>query len=361
MSILSVWSVVGISKSLVQFIKNRSLIKLCTAMCLKRRCSQKVENVEEIQGLTLLDLPELALENILMRLSPASLCSTAGVCRDLRKRCTSDHLWELHIKAKWDKVVGTAARREWQWTVAMNAEAGISDGAKCKNWRFSWSCLWPFSWLNSKPGVKRKPKSDSQRESFMAWYIALETGSFWFPAQVYNRENGHVGFMLSCYDAELGYERQTDTFNARYPPHGTRAAVIEDGVQWERIRAPPVDTPAHKLHVSDCLDTLRPGDHIEVQWRRNKEFPYGWWYGVVGHLDSCDGYSHRCQCHLDDTAWLEFNQYTAGSRWRRAPINRKCHRESGSEAEGFYGGIRKLLTKAEISTWKQLWPNESLE
>lgn len=50
---------------------------------------------------------------------------------------------------------------------------------------------------------------------------------------------------------------------------------MEEGVQWDRLRAPPVDTPAHDLHISDCLNDLRPGDHIEIQWRRSKEFPYG--------------------------------------------------------------------------------------
>lgn len=29
------------------------------------------------------------------------------------------------------------------------------------------------------------------------------------------QQNGHVGFMLSCYDAELSYDSHTDTFNAR--------------------------------------------------------------------------------------------------------------------------------------------------
>lgn len=24
----------------------------------------------------------------------------------------------------------------------------------------------------------------------------------------------------------------------------------------------------------------------------------GWWYGVVGHLESCDGSEHFCRCHL---------------------------------------------------------------
>ncbi|KAA3489762.1 F-box protein [Gossypium australe] len=62
-----------------------------------------------------------------------------------------------------------------------------------------------------------------------------------------------------------------------------------------------------------------------------------------------------------DTVVLEFNQYTAGSRWRRATINRKEHREEGNEADGFYGGIRKLCNEEEISTWKRLWPSEILE
>ncbi len=59
--------------------------------------------------------------------------------------------------------------------------------------------------------------------------------------------------------------------------------------------------------------------------------------------------------------WLEFNQYSVGSRWRRAAIDRKNHREEGNEAEGFYGGIRKLSTKDEVSSWEQLWPSETLE
>lgn len=61
----------------------------------------------------------------------------------------------------------------------------------------------------------------------------------------------------------------------RYPPHGRRAAAVENGVTWDRLRAPPIDTSPHDLHISDCLTELRPEDHIEIQWRRNKEFPYG--------------------------------------------------------------------------------------
>jgi hypothetical protein len=69
--------------------------------------------------------------------------------------------------------------------------------------------------------------------------------------------------------------------------------VMEDGVQWDRVRAPPVDTRAHDLHASDCLHELRPGDHIEIQWRRNKEFPYG--------IFPCTQQQNACfrMCHIE--------------------------------------------------------------
>lgn len=196
-------------------------------------------------------------------------------------------------------------------------------------------------------------------DSIMGWYLALENGKFWFPAQVYNRENGNVGFMLSCYDADLCYDSTTDTFKARYSPRGRR--TIEDYIAWDRLRAPPVDTPANVLHVSNCLDDLKPGDHIEIQWRRNAEFPYGWWYGVVGHLDLCTGDKTTCQCDNNDTVMLEFKQYSPGSRWRQTILNRKDHREVGNTVDGFYGGIRKLYRKEEISVWKRFWPTQVVE
>lgn len=38
---------------------------------------------------------------------------------------------------------------------------------------------------------------------------------------------------------------------------------------------PPIESSPHVVHISDCLDELKAGDHVEIQWRRNKEFPYG--------------------------------------------------------------------------------------
>ncbi|XP_057955536.1 F-box protein At2g32560-like [Malania oleifera] len=331
-------------------------------MSLKKTApASMAEETGENRDVSVLDLPELTLECILERLPPAGLCSMAGVCSSLRERCKSDHLWERHMKQKWGRLMGPAARREWQWHVASRKDSGAAERGNRRVWMRFLSRIWPISRIVLKQHSCCERKSSQPANSIMSWYLALETGRFWFPAQVYNRENGHVGFMLSCYDAELSYDPSTDTFQARYPPHGRRAIAIENCVPWERLRAPPVDTSPHDLHISDCLSDLRPGDHIEIQWRRNKEFPYGWWYGVVGHLESCDGNENYCLCHNSDSAVLEFNQYTPGSRWRRTTISRKDHREEGNEADGFYGGIRKLRSNSEISTWKQLWPTEVLE
>ncbi|RWW78634.1 hypothetical protein BHE74_00013136 [Ensete ventricosum] len=247
----------------------------------------RVENVEE--EMSLLDLPELSLDCILGRLSPAGLCNMAAVCSSLKERCRSDHLWEKHLKKKWGRVIGNAARREWKLYLASSTRdsaVGAEDFNRSKKWTGVLSCLWPFSWLN-----------------------------------------------------------------CRYPPHGRRMMIIEEGVQWDRLRAPPVTPPAYDLHISDCLSDLRAGDHIEIQWRRNKEFPYEWDSRIMFDGSLFD---------VSDTVILEFNQYTPGSRWRRASINRKAHREEGNETDGFYGGIRKLQSKDEISKWRQLWPKDVL-
>lgn len=326
--------------------------------------SEADENENEM---SVLDLPNLALECILEKLEPDGLCKMACVCSYLRDMCLSDHLWEDHMKKRWGRVIGDVAYKEWQSHIASKKQSNYFLDGENRRGLLGYLCkLWPVILLKSSSityGDSKKIKLSSQPpiDSIVSCYRALQTGKFWFPAQVFNRENGHVGFMLSCYDADLSYDSHTDTFQARYPPHGRRAAAIETGVTWDRLRAPPVDNSPHDLHISDCLIDLRPKDHIEIQWRRNKQFPYGWWYGVVGHLEACDGNHTYCHCHENDTVVLEFNQYAPGSRWRHTMINRKEHREEGNEADGFYGGIRKLNRKDEISMWEQFWPAEILE
>ncbi|KAJ8759995.1 hypothetical protein K2173_010851 [Erythroxylum novogranatense] len=321
--------------------------------------SEEQEQAED-RKISLLDLPDLAMASILERLSPAELCTMAKVCSSLRVMCTADHLWEKHLKQKWGEVIGDVAFKEWKWHVTSRKRStSLLTQNNPEGLLRSLGSIWPFSWIKPNLESRNKPKTCLPIDSIMALFLSLESGSFWFPAQVYNRENGHVGFMLSCYDAQLSYDSGTNTFLARYSHHGRR--TVEENIPWCRIRAPSVDTPADVLHVSNCLEDLRPGDHIEIQWRRSREFPYGWWYGVVGHLESCDGNANSCRCHNSDMVILEFNQYSPGSQWRRTVIHRKDHLEEGNEADGFYAGIRKLYSEEEISRWKQLWPKGVLE
>ncbi|KAI5663791.1 hypothetical protein M9H77_23114 [Catharanthus roseus] len=353
-----------ISRFLVYWLPSCDTARSFLPSARNGRVAEAENEVEKDEKMSLLDLPDLTLECVLERLSPSGLCNMASVCSSLRERCTSDHLWEKHMKQKWGRLIGNAAYKQWQRQIVSRNRAKFLKSKRQKGlfgylssvWHGM--CLWNLSNENNLSSELRSCLND---DSVMAWYLAIETGKFWFPAQVYNREvqNGHVGFMLSCYDAEVRYDSATDTFIARYLANGRQ--TIEDNIDWNRLRAPAVDTPAHVLHVSDCLNDLKPGDHIEVQWRRNEDFPYGWWYGVVGHLESCNGQESHCQCHQSDIVILEFKQYTQGSRWRQTVINRKDHREVGNGADGFYGGVRKLCNEKEISMWKCLWPTSTLE
>lgn len=66
-------------------------------------------------------------------------------------------------------------------------------------------------------------------------------------------------------------------------------------------------------------------------------------------------------CVSVENVVMEFRQFRPESPWRRTVINRKDHRETGDEENGFYGGVKKLGTEEEISTWKRLWPSQALE
>ncbi|KAK7386154.1 hypothetical protein VNO78_26176 [Psophocarpus tetragonolobus] len=306
--------------------------------------TSKVKNVEDSQDTSMMDLPDLVLECIFEKLPSTSLFQMTNVCRSSREMCVTDHLWERHMKQKWGKVIGQVAHKEWKCYVTSNENVQTLIHSKQKSLMRLLSFYWPFSWMKMKVNVNNNIKRPSYlpHDSFMTWYLALETGNFWFPAQVYNRENGRAGFMLSCYDAKLSYDAHNDTFRAKYPPHGKSGVVIEHDIPWERLRVSPIDTSPHDLHISNCLHDLGPGDH-------------------VGGMDSNMVYLTLHYVLIIDTVVLEFIQYTHDSCWRRTTICRKDHKEEGNEENGFYGGIRKIKNKDEISIWKSFWPSNVLD
>ena len=95
MRLFSVWFLGELACIFVQWLKYYKLSGgAVSKMAYKKQRLEKVENVEVVDQVSLLDLPELTLECILGRLPLAGLCDVAGVCLSLRYRCQSDHLWE---------------------------------------------------------------------------------------------------------------------------------------------------------------------------------------------------------------------------------------------------------------------------
>ena len=176
----------------------------------RKSLTSRVENVEDSHDMSVLDLPELALDCILERLPPSSLCRIAAVCRTLRERCVSDHLWEKHMRKKWGRVIGPAAYREWKWHVASKRNVGGLKHGRQKGLMRFMSLRWPLQWIRPKADANNNsPKQGSSLpvDSVMNWYLALESGNFWFLAQVYNREvcDMYKQTLLWCFSIENLY------------------------------------------------------------------------------------------------------------------------------------------------------------
>lgn len=188
----------------VHYLKNLRevslrVLRMLVKMASKRKCNTRVE----IGEVSILDLPDLALECILGKLPPSGLCNMAGVCRTLREMCRDDYLWERHMREKWGKVMGQAAKREWDWYLASRKEShGGSvvverrhgarklmwnqSSVKPKKWIMSLSSF--LLWLKSRLDNGSRISTPLPDNSIMSWYFSLESGKFGFPAQVYNRE-----------------------------------------------------------------------------------------------------------------------------------------------------------------------------
>lgn len=139
--------------------------------------------------MSVLDLPDLALDLILELLPPSGLSSMARVCSSLRERCVSDHLWEKHLITKWGKVLGPAAHRDWRCYLSSSCHLD-SPNHRIGHHPLGFDKIISLIRSISSGDEKRKRYAASSLplDSTMSFYLSLETGRFWFPAQVYNRE-----------------------------------------------------------------------------------------------------------------------------------------------------------------------------
>lgn len=185
MRLLSLSSFFYITKSIRNTIVGVILPLFTSRMsCKKKNCS-KVESVDNTSEMCLLDLPDLVLESILEKLPPEGLCKMASVCTSLRERCMSDHLWEKLMKTKWGRIVGPSAYREWQWYIASGKGSVFFNQSNPRGLMAYLNQLWPVALIRSSFSNKN---NFTPLNSTMSLYFALESGKFWFPGQVYNRE-----------------------------------------------------------------------------------------------------------------------------------------------------------------------------
>lgn len=143
-----------------------------------------MEKIERRAKISLLNLPNSTLNDILKLLSPMELIKMSSVCTYLRDTCRSDHLWETHIKQKWGKMVGDVAFKEWQWhitTTLLNQQNIINQNGSLG----SFSGTWPVLCLGSYLQDCMQLKSSFLNKFMMSLYFSLENGKFWFPAQFY--------------------------------------------------------------------------------------------------------------------------------------------------------------------------------
>ncbi|KAH1077602.1 hypothetical protein GYH30_052911 [Glycine max] len=188
-----------------------------------------MDNIEPGGNVSLFNLQEPVLDCILKLLSPMGLIRMPEVCTFFRDRCGSDPLWEVHMKKKWGGVIGDVAYKEWQRHITKAKEKGInqSNQHNIQNGSVgSFRGNWPMLYLRSYLEDCRHLNSSLVNSFMMTLYFSLENGNFWFPAQTFT------------------------------------------------LRAPPVDTPACDGHMSDCLQDLKPGDHIEIEWKASRDIPY---------------------------------------------------------------------------------------
>nr|KYP48935.1 F-box protein At2g32560 family [Cajanus cajan] len=152
----------------------------------------------------------ITLDFILKLLSPIDLCKMSKVCVSLKGRCQSDDFWKNHIKEKWGRVIGEAVYKEWEWHITIAKQGNLLNQRTNNQIRSlgSFNGVWPNLHLRSYLEDHKVLNGQRSNNFFMSLYFSLDSGIFWFPAQVYK------GLMV--HNALVSYDSQSDTFQARY-------------------------------------------------------------------------------------------------------------------------------------------------
>ena len=274
---------------------------------------------------------------------------------------------------------------------------------------YIWQCLY-----TSRFGALY-PATNMKQQTWQATYKMFLFGESHMTVQVINRETErNLEFTMSAYDAKASYRLELNAWHVTYL-NDDRGVVCET-VPTKQLRPIPTDlgsatTPYSpwKLYRHPAVATAAAvktqkiyavGDGVEIQWKRQKQHPYGWWYGVISdiwhgdteettgkvgeivhvQLPGRNAATYACIVPEEDqdagagaAATLKarkeecttkftkitvvFEQYVQDSPWRSVTVVMNAKNAIRSLG-GWVGGIRKSTTAKQV--WKGFLPGRKI-
>eukprot|EP01121_Diplochlamys_sp_Union-15-3_P018237 TRINITY_DN6604_c0_g1_i1.p1 TRINITY_DN6604_c0_g1~~TRINITY_DN6604_c0_g1_i1.p1 ORF type:complete len:256 (+),score=28.44 TRINITY_DN6604_c0_g1_i1:118-885(+) len=172
-------------------------------------------------------------------------------------------------------------------------------------------------------------------------FLDVYLGKTGHRVQVINRED-RVGYYMSCFTGEAKYMKEQDSFQVTFP---TVPPVVEI-VKEEKLRPLPLEIrelDPTELYIPRNPTRIKVGESVELQWKRQHDAPFGWWYGVVERIEG-------------DDLWLVFKHFKSTSPWYRIILKQG---RVGSQiiqsytAGGYLGNVRKL-NDIETRKWEDI-------
>jgi len=203
-------------------------------------------------------------------------------------------------------------------------------------------------------------------------YIDALLGRTGCTLEVFHRHK-KLGFAMSAMPARVSYDACRNCYVARYfsasevppetipaseehrlrfCPEAARPSLLQPkGLPstWSKAAGELCDTYPNKVLAG--IDGLRAGSSIELQWKMQRDSPFGWWYGHLEQLEPIGGGLAK--------AVVTFRHFSPSSQWYRMPLVFGDDQMRECEFGGFTGGMRPL-SAAESLHFLRFFPKEEL-
>ena len=279
------------------------------------------------------------------------------------------------------------------------------------NSNYLWKCLYNQRWgniCNLATASVTVPFQSAVNKTDFSWklfYKDVLFGNTALNVQVLNRETSrNLEFTMSAYDAKVTYRIELNSYHCTYLRDG-RGLVCET-VDRQQLRPIPKDLenktskydpfqlyldPNTKYHKQNQL-SWKEGQGVEIQWKRHKDHPFGWWYGEISKIwhdtkattgkvgdlvhIQMPGLSQSEMILMEDTntddndnnnvandkkvltkVTVIFEQYKKESCWHQVTVV-VGSKEDVRSMGGWVGGIRRSLTSKQ--DWNGFLPNRKI-